>query len=386
MIISKATLKNRLFVALMILPFLEPEIFNFYPKIHIAFFAFEFLNMLLLLIMFLYKKQFSVYLFLIIIWRIYLMVVTYISSGYLSNAVISRTVMIIGIVLVIDIGFSRSYVDTLWGIYLIMITLSIINLITCIMGGLIQRNGIPYYLFGLRTRFTDSAIPIMIVSILISWISKKKLFSFISYFSLVVVGLQLINQWVATGIFVIVALVAFILIGKNYNFRYPAITSTLLSFFFLVSVVFFRIQNYFSFIIENILNKSLDLHGRIDIWNDAISIISLRKWFGYGEIGDGGFIPVWWSYKLAPAHDMLLQVLHDGGLISCVILLIILMYAVNQTKHSNVIIANILVSGMIALIISVLTEITYYYSYFYIVPVLCAYSVYIKSSKSGVNE
>lgn len=373
-IISKIALKNRILIAFLILPFLEPEIFNFFTKIHMFFLVWECFNLLILIIMFLYKKKASIYVVLILMWRFYLMFITYFENGSLSRAVISRTIFIIGITLVIQIGMNSYPMDTLWGIYFVMICLSIINLISCFKGGILQSNGSPYFLFGLRTRFTDSAIPVTVISLIISWITKKKIFSSITVFTLFVVGLQLLNQWVATGIFVLFILIFLIYFATIGHYRLPPKTSLSAGILFLISIVFFRIQNYFSFIIVNLLHKSLDFHGRIDIWNNAILIIKEKLVTGVGEVGDGGFIPVWWSYKLAPAHDMILQLLHDGGLISSVLLFLIFIYAVNRINKLDSVVSNILVAGIIATCLAVLTEVTYYYSYFYILPALCVYS------------
>ena len=371
---SDRSLKNRLLIIFLILPFLQPNFLNFISPVHNFFIIWQVFNLMMLMIFYLSRNKISLYFLLLFIWRLYIFLVSTIQQHSIDFSSLSRTVMIFGISLIIELGFRRSPLDTLWGIYIVAIIISLWNLVSCLKGGMLIHLGTPYYVYGLRTRFTDSTIPLIIISMLISWLKSRRLFSSLSIFTIMVVGFQLVYEWVATGIFVLVLIVLLVLLETLGKFRLLPKTTFLSGIIVLISIVFFRIQNTFSFIIVDLLHKSLDFHGRITIWDSAIQIIKLNPIFGFGEKNNGGFVNIWWSQELAPAHDTLLQLLHDGGIISAFLLFIIYLYAVNQIANKDVerSIANLLSVAVLATCFAILTELTYYYAYFYILPAICA--------------
>lgn len=371
---SNGSLKNRLLIIFLVIPFLQPNFLNFYSSIHNIFSIWQILNLMILVILYLLQSKVSVYFLLIFAWRLYVFIVSIIQQHSIDFTSLSRTAMILGISLIIELGFRESPLDTLWGIYIVAIVISLGNLVSCLKGGVLIHLGTPYYVYGLRTRFTDSLIPLIVISMLISWIKKKEVFSFLSVFTIIVTGFQLVYEWVATGIFVLVLIVTLVLLGKLWQFRLYPKTTFLGGIIALIAIIFFRIQNAFSFIIVDLLHKSLDFNGRITIWDSAIEIIKLNPILGVGEKGNGGFVNVWWSQSLAPAHDTLLQLLHDGGIISALLLFMVYLYAVNQLVNRNLDtnVSNLLIVAVLATCFAILTELTYYYAYFYILPAMCA--------------
>lgn len=371
---SNGALKNRLITIFLILPFLQPNFLNFYSSIHKFFVVWQVLNLMILIILYLSQQKISLYFLLVVVWRLYVFVVSVSQQHSIDFSSLLRTVMIFGISLIIELGFRRSPLDTLWGIYIVAIAISLWNLVSCLKGGILIHFDTTYYVYGLRTRFTDSTIPLVVVSMLISWIKKKEIFSLLSIFTIILVGFQLIYEWVATGIFVLVLIILLVLAEMFWKSRLYPKTTFVSGLIVLISVVFFRIQNIFSFIIVDLLHKSLDFHGRISIWDSAIEIIKLKPILGFGERNNGGFVSVWWARELAPAHDTLLQLLHDGGIISAILLLIVYLYAVNQLANKSLEsnISNLLSVAVLATCFAILTELTYYYAYFYILPAICA--------------
>ncbi|AVK62243.1 hypothetical protein C5Z25_10870 [Lactobacillus sp. CBA3605] len=384
--IKKVSLNNRLFIVFLILPFLEPEFLNFHARINAFFLLWEIFNCLFLIYIYIKKRQFSPYFGVIFLWRFYIGLISLIKNGNIDKTSLGRTVFILGLTLAIELGLKSAPMDTLWGLFYVMLGLSSFNLLSCFTNGMVVNNGVPYYVFGLRTRFTDSAVPLITLSLLLSWFSEHKLFSKISITALVIVVVQLLVKWVATGIFVVLILLLVVMISDHYSWRIPPRTSLLVGIGFIISIVFFRIQSLFSFIIVNLLHKSLDFHGRIEIWNAAIKVIKTSLFTGFGEKGDGGFVYVWWAPTLAPAHDMLLQLLHDGGLISCALLLLAYYLAVNNLRNIDKRTANILTAAVLATCFAVLTEITSYYAYFYILPVLCSCAQQLRELGTQEND
>lgn len=86
-------------------------------------------------------------------------------------------------------------------------------------------------------------------------------------------------------------------------------------FFILqICLVFLRLQNYFSFIIENILGKSITFTGRTELWDLSYILIRNKPVFGYGIYENSGllFRNGWYYY----AHNAVLEVMLQGGFLA----------------------------------------------------------------------
>ncbi|MFR6561945.1 MAG: O-antigen ligase family protein [Eubacterium ventriosum] len=76
-----------------------------------------------------------------------------------------------------------------------------------------------------------------------------------------------------------------------------------------ISIVIFRIQYIFFFIIENILGKTLTLSSRTIIWDKALALIGKESIIGYGA---GTLATV---IQDRNAHCFFLQILIQSGII-----------------------------------------------------------------------
>ena len=90
---------------------------------------------------------------------------------------------------------------------------------------------------------------------------------------------------------------------------------------------------------------------------------------GVGEIGNGGVSRVYWSARLVPAHNTVLQVLRDGGVIALLILTAIFFYMLLRLmRYRNSACAWVIAAGLAALGTEMISEVCHYYVYFAILP------------------
>lgn len=363
--------KFKIMMLFLLTPFFEPQIFNFYFTFDKLFLMWQAMCVVILIFWYLYIGKVSWYVVAIFAWRMYAYVNTFIITGNLYTSSVTRSVFIIGITLAIEIGLKRDSIQLLQCIYIILMVSSAINLITCFTNGITQVGVTSYFFLGMRTRFTDSAVPLVVIAFLLSWVMKKKIVSKITIITFSVVALQLIMQWVATGVFVVFILCLLVLLFWRKSILFSVWIGMFSMIMLNVGVVFYNIQNYFSFIIVDILHKSLTLHGRTPIWQSALYSMQGHFKFGFGESTDGGFVQVLWANRPAPAHNMILQIIHDGGLVSAVLLLLCFCIAGLQlSKYRHEEVSSILSIGITVMGLAMLTEISSYYAYFYVIPVI----------------
>lgn len=159
--------------------------------------------------------------------------------------------------------------------------------------------------------------PFVIISFFIlmfNLLNGKK--SLISIICLIEMFASVFITWSATCI-----VVAFILLAYIFLFYKKDIESFLdvkvlslivLALFF--AIVFFRVQEIFSFFIEGFLGKSITLTGRTEIWDLAIYQIKQTVLFGRGFCAEHGWI--FWHNKFFYSHNLFLEILLIGGVFS----------------------------------------------------------------------
>lgn len=84
------------------------------------------------------------------------------------------------------------------------------------------------------------------------------------------------------------------------------------------TVVLYRLQNVFAFLIEGVLHKGLSFTGRTEIWDMAIKNILASPALGYG-IAQSGKVYRLRKHKYYHAHNVFLEILMEGGFCAAVL-------------------------------------------------------------------
>lgn len=122
-----------------------------------------------------------------------------------------------------------------------------------------------------------------------------------------------------------------------------------------IGIIFFQIQKYFSFIIENILKKDVTLTRRTEVWKRFFQLIKNKPIWGYGILSTDDSIKI---IKVAHAHNQILQVYFQGGIFAVIIFLIILFITLKELhKHFNNKLAKVYSVILFSLLIMGLAEV-----------------------------
>lgn len=169
-----------------------------------------------------------------------------------------------------------------------------------------------YNFLGMDNQCASIVIPLGAIMLAYDFFYKRK--KLLLADALVIVC-TLLFLWVATaivGALVFIALVMLrIFFNKNFNLKEGIICS----FILFILVVYFKIYNLMSFLIVNILGKTLGLSGRVELWDSAT-----KTWLEYPVLGHGiqnsellVYFTIMKDYR--HAHNEYLQLLINGGLI-----------------------------------------------------------------------
>ena len=245
---------------------------------------------------------------------------------------------------------------------------------------------------GIRTRIPDVCFPLICIALLLSIKKHKK---YITKYSIVAffISFYLIFKYsVSTGIIGLFLLIILLFLfniknniyiekvlrpNKKTTFKYEIKERMVLKYIFLglamnYLVIYIRIQNIFSFIIEDFLNKSLTFTGRTYIWDVAIPKIKENIFFGVGRRnGFVGYIPQ--LYQEAEGHSNFIQLIYDLGLIGFFLYIIFILLCfkkLDSYKKSKECV--IMLSFLIVFLFMSITEVYWDKSYFYIIPILAA--------------
>lgn len=183
-----------------------------------------------------------------------------------------------------------------------------------------------YYLFGAKNQMVAPIMTCLFFNMETAYRSYNKIITKTSLFMCFICVIELIIGGSGTGLIVLTAFIILCLL----ELRKQKISSNfclivlLLSFF---AIVIFRIQNIFSFIIVDILHKSLTLSDRTYIWDAAIESILSHPILGTGITDSlSGNVHLILAYleKDIFAHDLYLDYLLMGGIPSLCIFIFIL--------------------------------------------------------------
>ncbi len=184
-----------------------------------------------------------------------------------------------------------------------------------------------YYLFGAKNQMVAPVITGMFFLIEYAYNVRGK----ITRNTILLCSIHFIELlWGGSGTGLLMfAIVVIFVILKQLLKKYLKIEHGLSAVFvFAVGIVLLRIQNIFSYLIEDIMHKSLTLSNRTFIWDAAISLVKSNFLLGYGvgeSLSGDVFLDMGYMSETIFAHDMFLDYLVMGGILSLVIFIMILL-------------------------------------------------------------
>ena len=176
------------------------------------------------------------------------------------------------------------------------------------------------FFLGIRTRFTEVVLVAFAANCYLDYIQNQTV-SIRTCFVAVLGAAQLIIEEITTGLISIAVLGSCLVLLRVYKFR--NISRVFKTIFVIgviaaIAVCLFHAQHFLQFFIEDVLQKSATLSDREGIWDSAFLQFLERPIFGYGLVDNGNHILIAqaWGAETWQAHNNLLHIVLDGGLIS----------------------------------------------------------------------
>lgn len=142
-----------------------------------------------------------------------------------------------------------------------------------------------------------------------------------------------------------------------------------ISILMFIMIPLFRLQFLFSYLIVNVLHKSIDLTYRTDLWDRAFSAIQQHIFTGWGEQVNAVKYVLYNSQSVISAHNQILEYLYTGGIVLLALYIVLnLRLATKLYRMDNSgtvqIASGIYLALQISLIVEVYTDTIIYMLYF----------------------
>ncbi|UBH16130.1 O-antigen ligase family protein [Macrococcus armenti] len=298
------------------------------------------------------------------LWRFY-------SSYYISHGItdLNNIICALSIVLVFNFYSNRNITLLLNAIFILFSGLLLFNLLTQFIfpNGLFVDNPRsnlyrPGWLFGIDNAFIYYISPMISVIIFRS----IYLYNRITLFTFFLICSSLISIFLAhsaTGIVSLLLLYSLMIIYriKSLNKIFNFISLSILYIIIWIFVVRINSFKSFEYFIVDLLGKDLTFSGRTRIWNVAFDVLKEHLWVGNGI---GYTFKV--SYTYFVAHNQLLQLIIESGLIGLVLFVSIIILVGNKIQVTKILPEKqVILSAIFIFFIAGLTE-TYPYTYIFL--------------------
>ena len=357
--------KNVLIAFLALIIFFEPTYISILPHEGILYNILKLITALFIFIYFIKrKKTLSISQILVLVGELVVLIFTILNNGQIESEFLNF-IMLGTLVLLIEL-YSDDFISLLEALMLHFELCIYINLGSLILfpERLFSRSNVAYgatyeWFLGSRNSFINWLLPGLIIALIYRFYKRKS-----KRWLCLVVGI-LVTQLFQTSSTLIVssAIILCLAVIPYFNRVFRPTISFCVSMVIQFVIVILNNVKFLAPIVEGILGKNLTFTNRTTIWKNAINHISIFR--GYGKLQStqvaeilGNFGNYIWK-GATHAHNQLLNLGFQGGVILVVITLIIYYIAFWKLEHFwNNPIARVYSFGLFAYIIAGYTEVT----------------------------
>ena len=266
----------------------------------------------------------------------YLLINTIAQGGNLRSCA-NSVFTILGVVLLYDMleDFKYEFLSSQLFCFEIIIY---INLITEIVfpNGLYRgtRYSANWFLgyYNIHTRYFIPAL--MIAYMYMNYTGKKVR----TYLLMVAAFLSAILVWSGGVIVSMGGMAITYVLFKNRTRIFNYFNYWMIHLIFFVLIIVMKLQNYFRWLIDDVLGKWRSLEGRMLVWQADIELVKKSFLVGYGlEYDEERSRYFVWAVH---SHNQLLEILHQGGIIYLIFIIAIIITAgkhLNRYKNSEIV-------------------------------------------------
>lgn len=352
-------LNNAVFVTFLLLPYFKPASLQYIaPQLENVFNILKIFSLVVGLGLYIYKRKISKTILAIIIYEVVLFACTFINDGDYWSILVNCG-SIVSFSMLMELGIKNDCRVVFKSIFFIYFIFVLVNLILIFMypDGLAHDTYYynKYNFLAIDNGLSPIFIPVISLSIIYAEFNKKA--SSLNFVLLVMISITVIITWSATGVmmwFLMMLYVVFVYRKKLMsvlNIKVLYIAFAVLE----IAIVFFRVQEIFAYIIEDILGKSLTFTGRTIIWDSSMGLIRNSPFIGYGVYEGHGLILYGGKYMYA--HNGVLEILLQGGIIALIAYVSVFVISGNILyKYRNNRIAGIISAAIFSMLTGMLME------------------------------
>ncbi len=288
------------------------------------------------------KKNISIYNILLLLFYIVVFLLNIFNHGNLRG-VLSITYPIIALSIILEMSFKHNYKSAIISLNYIFSILIFINFFQMLF--LHNVLGEHIYFLGPRNQLG----PVFLISIFICYLySRIRNNSYIFNIILLITLLSIVMAGSINNLIAYLFLIFYLILEKKQHhlFKYfdnlSMFKISISYIIFSISVIILRIQNIFSFLIEDVFHRSLSLSGRTFIWDQALKKIIDQPFLGYGKGVSGNYFTVKYIMsndieKVATysAHNTFLQSAYESGIIPIILFFTFIMYVGKYIKEKK---------------------------------------------------
>ncbi len=230
------------------------------------------------------------------------------------------------------INNKKKFLTTLENTFLILLLINFITIVLFPGGFYLNSSGYSgNYFLGYDNNVITYIFPALALSFTNSFGETGKVGAKTIFLTLISF-LSIVFTWSATGVVAIIIMIVLFLIYTLKKKNFPIKKYIVIAFGLFVGIVFLRLQNIFSFIIEGWLKKDLTFTGRTFIWDIYINQIKQSILIGHGIVDSKYLIQ---TLNAGHAHNYFLQIIYQGGIMAFSMFLGFFFTAVNKVKNCN---------------------------------------------------
>lgn len=392
---SGCSIKYILIIMVLIIPHCKPGYFDYVPLLDGLFNILRILSGLAILIRYiihveLYKEIHREKLRILCIYVLFcfFLILSTIYNNISLNTIILRTVSHLSIFLICSSFAADKKKELFTAIFLVGEILVYTNFITILLfpeGMYTSNAGLRgNWLLGYKNHFICFFIGFYLAAYMYRKIRGVVLRPII-LISVMMISLILVKSSTSIVSFAVFSFLELLLKRDKGRFI-NSLSLTICNILAMFLIVFFRLTDLLSFVIVGVFNKSTTLTGRTHLWDIMYRLISEKPWIGNGCIYGKGLVimtGIWWANH---AHNMILQILFEGGIISLFLYLLMNYYMLkNLYYYRKTYIAQLISIGLFILNIAFITE--FYNNAMYIVIFGLASSIDdLSGIEQSVNE
>lgn len=338
-------INNKFIIALLILPFLEPRgisemamyIGGVWYFIDFLFKILKIISFLVIIVLSFYELQkFSLIFLLIGSYEGVIIVSSFLNENINMNSMMTA-ISILGACVLTDFyirkGNAVKYLEDITIILGVFIIINVFSILLYPNGMYINDRGWnANYFLGYKNLHIYTYLLFYVALIILQHIKNEKFD--IKYFSIfLVIFFSAVISQSSTSIVSMGIIFLATYFFRNVHFpRFVNVFNVyIVSMICSVMIIFFRFQEKFSFLIENILKKDLTFTSRTAIWRTCIEYIENKPIFGNGTIS---FDFIFKNWIVSQAHNQFLDIVLMGGLI--LLFVFSLVFILESKKISNI--------------------------------------------------